>query len=162
MNENKFTIGVFFYLKKAFDVCSHDILLMKLSKMGITECRSYKLLGIFLDEHLTLDAYVNHICTKLTKSMFCIKQAKHNILLSGSKSLYFALFLSHLTYCTFILNSITASNRKIIEKVQEKAICIMTGSCYNAHTKPLFLQHAILPFDKLIIQSQLNFMHAIE
>jgi hypothetical protein len=38
----------------------------------------------------------------------------------------------------------------------------MTGSCYNAHTKPLFLQHAILPFDKLIIQSQLNFMHAIE
>jgi hypothetical protein len=26
----------FFDLKKAFDVCSHDILLMKLSKMGIT------------------------------------------------------------------------------------------------------------------------------
>ncbi len=36
MNENKYTIGVFFDLKKAFDVCSHDILLMKLSKMGIT------------------------------------------------------------------------------------------------------------------------------
>jgi hypothetical protein len=28
-------MGVFFDLKKAFDVCSHDILLMKLSKMGI-------------------------------------------------------------------------------------------------------------------------------
>jgi sarcosine oxidase/L-pipecolate oxidase len=315
MNENKFTIGVFFDLKKAFDVCSHDILLMKLSKMGITgtalewfksylsdrsqivdiggnlsrarkikisvlqgsilgpilflcfindlhsvtelltlmyaddtfslesgddlhelanfinaeinkmavwfranklavninktkymifrskgkkivtepvivynenepnhphdnnlitvleryhdnhesiECRSYKLLGIFLDEHLTLDAHVNHICSKLTKSMFCIKQAKHNIPLSGLKSLYFALVHSHLTYCTLILNSITASNRKRIEKVQKKAIRIMTGSSYNAHTKPLFLQHAILPFDKLIIQSQLHFMHAIE
>jgi hypothetical protein len=36
MNENKYTIGVFFDLKKAFDVCSHEILLMKLSKMGIT------------------------------------------------------------------------------------------------------------------------------
>ncbi len=33
----------------------------------------------------------------------------------------------------------------------------MTGSSYNAQTKPLFLQHV-----KLIIQSQLNFMHAIE
>jgi hypothetical protein len=35
MNENKYTVGVFFDLKKAFDVCSHDILLMKLSRMGI-------------------------------------------------------------------------------------------------------------------------------
>jgi hypothetical protein len=35
MNDNKFAIGVFFDLKKAFDVCSHDILSMKLSKMGI-------------------------------------------------------------------------------------------------------------------------------
>jgi hypothetical protein len=36
MNENKYSVGVFFDLKKAFDVCSHDILLMKLSRMGIT------------------------------------------------------------------------------------------------------------------------------
>ena len=27
MNEGKFTVGVFFDLKKAFNVCSHDILL---------------------------------------------------------------------------------------------------------------------------------------
>ncbi len=36
LNDNKYCLGVFFDLKKAFDVCSHDILLMKLSKMGIT------------------------------------------------------------------------------------------------------------------------------
>jgi hypothetical protein len=36
MNDNKYCVGVFFDLKKAFDVCSHEILLMKLSKMGIT------------------------------------------------------------------------------------------------------------------------------
>ncbi len=26
------------------------------------DCRSYQLLGIFLDEHLTLDSHVNFIC----------------------------------------------------------------------------------------------------
>jgi hypothetical protein len=36
MNENKYSVGVFFDLKKAFDVCSHDILIMKLSRMGIS------------------------------------------------------------------------------------------------------------------------------
>jgi hypothetical protein len=315
MNENKYTIGVFFDLKKAFDVCSHDILLMKLSKMGITgtafswfesylsehsqivningnksrsrkikisvlqgsvlgpilflcfindlhsvtslltlmyaddtfslesgddltelsnkinaeinkmaiwfranklavninktkymifrskgkkinpepiiiydenepnhphdnnlitvleryhdnhpssDCRSYKLLGIYLDEHLSLDAHVNHICNKLNRSLYCIKQAKHVIPANGLKSLYFALIHSYLTYCTLILNGITVQNRNRIEKVQKKAIRIMTGSAYNAHTSPLFLQHEILPFDKLVLQSQLSFMHAVE
>ena len=35
LNENKYCIGVFFDLKKAFDVCSFDVLIMKLEKMGI-------------------------------------------------------------------------------------------------------------------------------
>ncbi len=35
MNNDKYCVGVFFDLKKAFDICSHEILLMKLSRMGI-------------------------------------------------------------------------------------------------------------------------------
>jgi hypothetical protein len=35
INSGKFCIGVFFDLKKAFDVVSHDILLKKLAKLGI-------------------------------------------------------------------------------------------------------------------------------
>ncbi len=114
-----------------------------------------KLLGIFLDEHLTLDSHVNFICSKLTRSLYCIKQAKHIIPLRGLKSLYFALIHSHLTYCTLIFNSITSANRLRIEKVQKKAVRIMSGSAYNSHTKPIFKQHFILPFPKLIVQSQL-------
>ncbi len=33
INENMYCIGVFLDIKKAFDVCSHDILLAKLQKM---------------------------------------------------------------------------------------------------------------------------------
>ena len=36
LNDNEYCVGVFFDLKKAFDVCSYDILIMKLEKMGIT------------------------------------------------------------------------------------------------------------------------------
>jgi len=35
INENKFCLGVFFDLKKAFDVCSYRVLIMKLEKIGI-------------------------------------------------------------------------------------------------------------------------------
>ena len=36
LNEGKFCIGLFLDLRKAFDVCSHEILLMKLKKLGVT------------------------------------------------------------------------------------------------------------------------------
>ncbi len=38
----------------------------------------------------------------------------------------------------------------------------MTNSTYNAHTTPLFIAHNILPYEQLIHQSQLTFMHSIE
>jgi hypothetical protein len=126
-----------------------------------TDCRSYKLLGIHLDEHLSLNAHTNHIVSKLSRSLYCIKQAKHIIPARGLKSLYFALIHSHLTYCTSIMSCITQKNKQKIIKIQKKAIRIMTNSAYNAHTNPLFKKHQILPYDLIIKQSQLTFMHTV-
>lgn len=126
------------------------------------EGRAYKLLGIYMDEHLSLDTHTNHIANKLNRSLYCIRQAKNIIPTKGLKSLYFALIHSHLTYCTQIMNGTSAKNRLKITKIQKKAIRIMTNSSYNAHTKPLYLKHKILPFDKIIIQAQLMFMHSVE
>ena len=53
-------------------------------------------------------------------------------------------------------------HKQRIFKIQKKAIRIVTGSLYNAHTAPLFTQHNILPYEKLITFSQLMFMHSIE
>jgi hypothetical protein len=127
----------------------------------LTEGRAYKLLGIYLDEHLTLDTHTNHIVSKLSRSLYCIKQAKHIIPTLGLKALYFALIHSHLTYCTSIMHSTTQKNRNKIMKIQKKAVRIMTNSSYNAHTKPIYTEHCILPYDLLIKQSQLLFMHSI-
>jgi hypothetical protein len=126
------------------------------------DCRAYKLLGIYLDEHLTMDAHTKNISTKLTRSLYCIKQAKHIIPPKGLKSLYFALIHSHLSYCTSIMAGTSAANRLKISKIQKKAIRIMTNSSYNAHTQPIFLKNNLLPFEQLITQAQLMFMHSIE
>jgi hypothetical protein len=62
------------------------------------DCRAYKYLGIYLDEHLTLESHTTHIINKLTRSLYCIKQARHIIPPKGMKSLYLALIHSHLTH----------------------------------------------------------------
>jgi hypothetical protein len=125
------------------------------------DCRTYKYLGIYLDEHLTLDTHTSHIVNKISSSLYCIKQAKHIIPLKGMKALYFALIHSYLSHCTAILSGTSNKNKQKIIKIQKKAIRTITNSAYNTHTAPLFLQHNILPFEKLITFSQLNLMHAI-
>ena len=59
------------------------------------------------------------------------------------------------------MNGITAKNKQKIVKIQKKAIRVITNSAYNSHTAPLFLELNILPYEKLILYSQLNFMHSV-
>jgi hypothetical protein len=125
------------------------------------ECRAYKLLGIYLDEHLNFNYHVKYLCNKLVRSLYCIKQVKNLLTIKALRTLYFALVHSHLTYCPIILGCINAKNRKQIEKIQKKAIRTITKSKYNEHTGPLFKDLNILPYDKLILQAKLHFMHAI-
>lgn len=93
--------------------------------------------------------------------MFCIKSAKNNLNLKGLRALYFALIHSHLSYCPFIISLTTNSNLTRLFKIQKKAIRIITGSKYNEHTLPLFINHKILPLEKIIKQRKLLFMHSV-
>jgi len=130
-------------------------------KHELNDCRAYKLLGIYLDEHLTFDKQVSHTANKLNRSLYCIRMAKHNLNLQGLRSLYFALIHSHLSYCPTILNCLSTSNKNKLAKIQKKAIRIITKSRYNDHTAPLFIGHKILPLDKIIKKGKLNFMHSV-
>ena len=87
--------------------------------------------------------------------------AKNNINPPGLRALYFALIHSHLSYCPIILNCMTKTNLNKIEKLQKKAIRIISKSPYNAHTVPIFINLKILPLDKIIKQSKLLFMHSV-
>jgi hypothetical protein len=127
----------------------------------LKEGRAYKLLGIFLDEHLSFNSHTDHIVSKLTRSLYCIKQAKNIIPQTGMRALYFALIHSHLTYCSSLMTITSAKNINKIKKIQKKAIRIMDDCTYNAHTIPIFCKYQILPYELLIKQAQLSFMHSV-
>jgi hypothetical protein len=91
-----------------------------------------------------------------------MRRAKNFLTPTALRTLYFAFIQSHLNYCPIILSSISQHNFNQIKLIQKKAIRIITNSTYTAHTAPLFAQLQILPYEIIIKQAKLLFMHSIE
>jgi hypothetical protein len=82
------------------------------------ECTAYKLLGIYLDEHLSFNYHTDFLCNKISRSLFCIMQAKNILTPAALKTLYFAFIQSHLNYCPIILSSISQQNFNQIKLIK--------------------------------------------
>ena len=76
--------------------------------------RSYKLLGVLFDEHLSFNFHIDLIKSKLSKALFCINRIKNFVPQKTLKTLYFSLFHSHLLYCPIIASCTTKTN---LEKI---------------------------------------------
>lgn len=131
------------------------------SKHPNSECRAYKILGVYIDEQLTFDYHTQHIIAKLNRSLYCINRIKHFLPCSALRSLYFALIHSHLSYCPIITSCASNTNIQKISRVQKKAIRIISNKGYLEHTAPLFKSLKILSYQQLITFSKLNFMHSV-
>jgi len=125
------------------------------------ELRTYKYLGVLLDENLSFTQHVDYICKKLSRGLFCLKRIKSLVNEKDLKTIYYSIFHSHLLYCSIIIGCTSNSNIKRIVTLQKKAIRILTSSRYNAHTANLFYQLKIMPFDKIIQIQKLKYMHSI-
>jgi hypothetical protein len=124
------------------------------------QTKSFKLLGILLDEYLSFDSHIDNVCAKISKSLFCLNRVKNFIDEKTRKTLYFAMVHSHLMYCLSIYSCANMTSLNKVEIMQKKAIRIICNSGYRDHTAPLFARLGILPFDRLIKLSILKFMHS--
>ena len=124
--------------------------------------KTFKLLGVLLDENLSFEPHISYTCNKISRAIFCLNRIKNFMPTKLLRNIYFALVHPHFLYCSIILSCATQTNIKRLVKLQKKAIRIIAKAKYNEHTKDLFLLHDILPFSQIIKQSKLLFMHSIK
>jgi hypothetical protein len=123
--------------------------------------RSYKLLGMYLDEYMSFDEHISHMCSKISQSNFIINRAKNFLPHSALRTLYFALVHPHLLYCQPIYSCTSAKNIVKLEKLQKKSIRIICNAKHNAPTRELFANSNIMPLKTMFIYSQSLLMHSI-
>ena len=123
--------------------------------------RTYKFLGVHLDEYLSFDTHCTIICNKLARSNFIISRVKNILPVKTLKTLYFSLIHPHLLYCLSIFSCTTQKNVKKIYQMQKKAIRMVTKSKSNTPPYPLFAQLKILPLEHLITLTGGQLIHSI-
>ncbi len=65
------------------------------------------------DEYLAFDDHIVNLCTKVSKSLFCINRVKNFVTQKTRKTLYSAMIHSHLVYCLSVYGCANKTSLKV-------------------------------------------------
>ena len=113
-----------------------------------------KFLGIHFDETLTWKFHIDKVSRTISKALFALNKVKNFLPKSSLRTLYFSLIHCHISYGLLAWGNSCAINRLYL--LQKRAVRIISGKAYRAHTDPLFLNLEILKiYDEHKMQSLL-------
>ena len=132
-------------------------LTLKLNGQNIEMVSSFNFLGIILDQSLSWKKHVSMVTNKISKTIGILYRLKdifpENILLT----IYQSLIASHMNYGLLVWG--IECHR--LEKVQKKALRLITNSKYIAHTNPLFCQLNLLKIKDIFKLRLLKFYYKL-
>ena len=93
-----------------------------------------KLLGIQIDENLNFSGHISELCTKASQKVGILVRLRNLIPCNAKLSLYKSSILPHLTYCHLVRNFCKLSDRRKLERIQERAlraVCKNSSASYQ-------------------------------
>ena len=123
--------------------------------------KSFKFVGLHLDEYLEWDQHINKVHGKLASSNYAISAAKNILPLNIRINLYNSIFRSHLEYGILAWGGVPQHKLKGISNVQKKCIRNVVNSSRLSHTDPIFSSLKIMKFNDLFKYNCSIFMHKI-
>ena len=116
---------------------THDLKL-KIDDHNLKLSTHVKYLGILLDEFLLWNYQFDLLASKLSKANGILAKLRHFIPLSLLKTVYYAIFHSHLSYASIVWGQSLSLNSRI-GKLQKKCLRIISFSNFNVETNQLFV-----------------------
>ena len=118
----------------------------------------FNFVGINIQNNLKWDTHINSISLKIGQTVGILNRSKHSLPLNILHLLYCTLIVPHLHYGILLWGNANVR----IYKLQKKALRIITGSKYNAHTEPLFKTANTLRMEDIFKLQQLKFIYSLQ
>ena len=112
--------------------------------------RETKFLGLMIDDNLKWES--NVVCTqkKISRAIGLLKYAKHYVQEDTLRNMYLSIVQPHFSYCCSVWGCCGATKLKTLQKLQNRAARIITGSPFDTPAAPLLQRLGWPSIDKLI------------
>lgn len=113
-----------------------------LARINQDTTKEVKLLGFIIDQRLTWDGHVNHVCIKLSRVVYLLRRLKPLLTNSCLITVYYGLFHSHIAYGLLLWgHSANCEDRLLLQK---SAVRTIAGAGHMDHCRPLFKKLQIM------------------
>ena len=118
-----------------------------------------KYLGIFLDPTLSGKYQCEKLSLKLRRAIGMISKLRHYVSKDDLKSIYYAIFSSHLVYASQIWGHRGSSHFNSLSKLQERAMRVLHFEDFYANADPIFKSNKILKINDFVDLQNCLFVH---
>lgn len=115
-----------------------------------------KLLGIFIDRHLTWAGHIDYITSKLSRVIYLINRLMNCVKKNYVRTAYFSYFQAVFRYGLIFYGNCSRIDEILI--LQKKVLRIIAGANFLDHCKPLFLELEIQTVINLYIYDLVSYI----
>ena len=123
---------------------------VKINDSPLEICKSFKYLGVVIDDKLKWDAHIKYISTKISKACGALARLRNCTDIEILKNVYHALIHSYLRYGILIWGNSSKTMRNPLQTQLNKAVRIMVSAPFgNIDLQPAYDYLGILDVSKL-------------
>ena len=94
-------------------------------------------LGVIFDKHLSFSQHINNICRKATLAMKSVSRIRKYLSADNLKCLVNTMVISHLDYCNGLLYGLPDTEISKLQRVQNAAARLISGTRRCEHITPI-------------------------
>ena len=129
---------------------------MELGEATIKRVNKSKTLGAVIDDHLTWNTQIDNITKKVSKGIGMLRRIKEYVSTSTLIKVYNAIILSYFDYCSLVWDECADYLFKKLQKLQNRAARVITGSSYEISSENILSELDWLPFERSFPEQESN------
>lgn len=150
-----------FVVGTPFSLLSKPKLELTIEQNSVEQKEEAKLLGVMIDSRLCWDKHVQKLLTKMGNTLAVIKRCAKYFTPQIVKQVLYALFFSHLDYCSVVWSNTSSTNIKKLQVIQNKAARLALSCGFRSNVDSMHESLSWFKVENRLVYSLMVFLYNV-